>query len=235
MTKKLGVNIDHVATLREQRKAGDPNLVQAAQMALSAGADIITVHLREDRRHIQDQDLWDLAAITDQLNVEVSVSPDMVGLVIQLAPKAVCLVPENREELTTEGGLDLSTHFDKIQEAIDRLHHASIPVSLFIEPGLASIQLAKQLGADTVELHTGAYSNLSGLERISELGRLRRAALEAHCLGLQVNAGHGLNFENVQPIVDIPEIVELHIGHSLISQAIFMGLDQAVIKMKGLI
>lgn len=232
----LGVNIDHVATLRQARGALYPEPVQAALVAEQGGADGITAHLREDRRHIQDRDLFLLKdMIHTRLNMEMAVTDEMVAIATKLKPYACCLVPEKREELTTEGGLDVAGNLHRLQWACDELAAAGIAVSLFIDPDEAQIEAAVKAGAPVIELHTGCYAEAKnpGLQA-EELERIRQAARLAHSAGLQVNAGHGLNFYNVEAICRIPEIVELNIGHSIIAQALFSGLAQTVKDLKQL-
>ena len=230
----LGVNIDHIATLRQARGTLYPEPVQAALVAEQAGADGITAHLREDRRHMQDRDLILLKElIHTRLNMEMGVTDEMLAIALQILPYACCLVPEKREELTTEGGLDVAGNLNRMQWACDSLNHAGIEVSLFIDPELAQIDAAVEVGAAVVELHTGCYADAKNpLQQREELERLKAAALYANSAGLQVNAGHGLNFYNVAAICAIPEIVELNIGHAIISQALFSGLSQAVKDLK---
>lgn len=230
----LGVNIDHIATLREARGTLYPEPVQAALIAEQAGADGITAHLREDRRHIQDRDLYLLKEmIQTRLNMEMAVTDEMVGIAEKLAPYACCLVPEKREELTTEGGLDVAGNLSRLQWACDRLATAGIVVSLFIDPEEEQIEAAVKSGAPVIELHTGRYAEaVDPVLKAEELGRIRQASQLAHRAGLQVNAGHGLNYYNVEAISAIPELVELNIGHSIIAQALFSGLAQAVKDLK---
>ena len=230
----LGVNIDHVATLRQARGTLYPEPIQAALVAEQAGEDGITAHLREDRRHIQDRDIILLKElIHTRLNMEMGVTDEMVAIALKIQPYACCLVPEKREELTTEGGLDVAGNLKRMQWACDTLNNAGIEVSLFIDPELAQIDAAVDVGASVVELHTGCYADAKNpLQQRDELERLKAAALYAHSAGLQVNAGHGLNFYNVAAICAIPEIVELNIGHSIIAQALFSGLAQTVKDLK---
>lgn len=229
----LGVNVDHVATVRQARGSLYPDPVQAALVAELAGADGITAHLREDRRHIQDRDIFLLKKMLQtRLNLEMGVTEEMVGVALKVRPFACCLVPEKRAELTTEGGLDVITHFHAIQHACGQLADAGIEVSLFIDPEIAQIDAAIKAGAPVVELHTGAYAEVSGAAQVLELQRLQKAATYAKQAGLQVNAGHGLNFHNVEAICQIPELVELNIGHSIIAQALFSGLSQTVKDLK---
>lgn len=235
---KLGVNIDHVATLREARYrgrgAGEPDPVAAARIAEDAGAHGITAHLREDRRHIQDRDIRQLReSVQTRLNLEMANTPEIVKIALDLKPDTVCLVPERRLEVTTEGGLDVARHRYSITETRKQLNDAGIEVSLFIAPDPDQIQASEQVGSQFVELHTGAYAERFGVEegRAEELSRLKRAAEMAHGLGLRVNAGHGLNCENVRVLLEVPHLVELNIGHSILSRAIFLGLEGAVREM----
>ena len=230
----LGVNIDHVATLRQARGTLYPEPIQAALVAEQAGADGITAHLREDRRHIQDRDIFLLKdMLHTRLNMEMAVTDEMIALAVKVQPYACCLVPEKREELTTEGGLDVSGNLNRMQWACDKLREAGIEVSLFIDPDETQIDAAVKAGAPVVELHTGCYAEAKNpLQQTEELARIRKAAHHAHSAGLQVNAGHGLHFYNVEAICAIPEIVELNIGHSIIAQALFSGLAQTVKDLK---
>ncbi len=231
----LGVNVDHVATLREARGTSYPSPKEAAILAELSGADSITVHLREDRRHIQDSDLGEIAAaMTTHMNLEIAVTDEMVAIASQLNPSDVCLVPEKREELTTEGGLDVIGHRDKIASACEELAKAGIRVSLFIDPDEEQLRAALDVGAPVVELHTGAYAETSGESQATELARIQSAASMGSRLGLTVNAGHGLHYENVAPIAAIEEINELNIGHAIIARALFDGLGAAVAEMKRL-
>ena len=234
---KLGLNIDHVATLRQVRGARYPNVVRAALLAESAGVDAITLHLREDRRHIQDRDVEVLRdMLQTRMNLESAVTDEMIGIALRTRPHDLCLVPERREELTTEGGLDVVRYFDTIKAACARCVEAGIRVSLFIDPDAKQIDAARRTGAPVVELHTGKYADADSVaERDHELQRIRSAAEHAHTQGLQVNAGHGLNYHNVQPIVAIPHLVELNIGHAIIAESLFIGLEAAVQKMKALL
>ena len=230
----LGVNIDHVATLRQARGSIYPEPVQAALIAEQAGADGITAHLREDRRHIQDRDIFLLKEmIHTRLNFEMGVTGEMLDIACKVRPYACCLVPEKREELTTEGGLDVAGQAEKMKAACTRLAEVGIEVSLFIDPEEKQIDAAVAAGAPVIELHTGAYADAKtpALQQ-QELARIQQAAQYAHQAGLQVNAGHGLTFYNVEAICHIPEIVELNIGHFLIAQAVFSGLAQTVSQMK---
>ena len=230
----LGVNIDHIATLRQARGTNYPEPIQAALIAEQAGADGITAHLREDRRHIQDRDIFLLKEMMHtRLNMEMAVTDEMVGIAKELKPYACCLVPEKREELTTEGGLDVEANLTRIQWACQTLADSGIVVSLFIDPIESQISAAVNAGAPVVEFHTGSYAEAkSPIIQAAELERIRQSARLAHSAGLQVNAGHGLNFHNVEAICSIPEIVELNIGHSIIAQALFSGLAQTVKDLK---
>ena len=232
----LGVNIDHVATLRQARGINYPDPVSAAIMAIKAGADGITLHLREDRRHIQDADLWELKnAITVPINLEMAVTEEMVQIAEAAKPQYCCLVPEKRAELTTEGGLECARTGKPVRQACKRLAAAGIKVSLFIDPDLQQIEAAKRCGAPVVELTTGIILEAkTASERQSHLERLQIAATHAHRLGLIVNGGHGLNYENVQPIAAIPQMHELNIGHSIIAHAVYWGMETAVQKMREL-
>lgn len=230
----LGVNIDHVATLRQARGTRYPDPVQAALMAEQAGADGITAHLREDKRHIQDRDIFLLREMLNtRLNLEMAVTDAMIAFATKVKPQACCLVPERREELTTEGGLDVEGAADKMKSACQVLAEAGVEVSLFIDPEFRQIDAALKVGAPVIELHTGRYADAETKElQQQELQRIRQAAEYAHQAGLQVNAGHGLNLHNVEAICRIGPVVELNIGHSLISQALFCGLEQSVRDMK---
>jgi pyridoxine 5-phosphate synthase len=231
----LGVNIDHVATLRQARRARYPDPLYAALLAEEAGADSITLHLREDRRHIQDRDVTLMReALQTRMNLEMAVTDEMVRIAHAVKPQDVCLVPESRQEITTEGGLNIIALAARIQGATAALGGAGIRVSLFIDPEEAQIEAARRAGAPVIELHTGAYAEASGSARAREFERLRAAAKFAASLGLTVNAGHGLNYHNVEPIAAIPEIIELNIGHSIVARAIIDGLAKAVRDMKDL-
>jgi pyridoxine 5-phosphate synthase len=232
----LGVNIDHIATLRQARGTKYPEPLQAACIAEQAGANSITAHLREDRRHIQDKDMYRLKEmIQTRLNFEMAVTPEMLGLATEIKPYACCLVPEKREELTTEGGLDVASSPDKMQRACAQLAESDIEVSLFIDPEELQIDAAVKTGAPVIELHTGHYADAkTKIEQGLALKRIATAANYAHSAGLQVNAGHGLNLFNVEAICQIAEIVELNIGHALIAQAVFCGMEVAVRDMKQL-
>lgn len=230
----LGVNIDHVATLRQARGTNYPDPVQAALVAEQAGADGITAHLREDRRHIQDRDIYLLQDILHtRLNLEMAVTDEMITIAEQVKPAACCLVPEKREELTTEGGLDVASSPERMEHACQALAAAGVEVSLFIDPDFKQIDAAVNAGAPVIELHTGCYADaVNAPAQKAELLRVQKAAEYAHSAGLQVNAGHGLHFHNVEAICFIPEIVELNIGHSIIAQSVFSGLDQTVRDLK---
>ncbi|MCK4841360.1 MAG: pyridoxine 5'-phosphate synthase [Methylococcales bacterium] len=232
----LGVNIDHVATLRQARGTSYPNPIQAALVAEQAGADGITAHLREDRRHIQDRDIYLLKEMLHtRLNMEMAVTDEMIAIAVDVKPYACCLVPEKREELTTEGGLDVASNPEIMKKACHTLAESGIEVSLFIDPEIKQIDAAINAGAPVIELHTGCYADATNNEqKKQQLFRIRKAAEYAHNAGLQVNAGHGLHFHNVEAICKIPQIVELNIGHSIIAQAVFSGLDQTVRDLKKL-
>jgi pyridoxine 5-phosphate synthase len=231
----LGVNVDHVATVRNARRARHPDPVHAALACELAGADSITMHLRGDRRHIKDEDPERFIALTQtRLNLEMGVTDEMIAIAVRLHPADCCLVPERREELTTEGGLDVRGQQSSIATACAELAGRGMRVSLFIDPDEAQLAAAAAVRAPVVELHTGAYAEASGGARARELERLRTAARRAATLGLTVHAGHGLDYQNVAPIAAIPEIVELNIGHAIVARAMFCGLPQAVREMKAL-
>jgi pyridoxine 5-phosphate synthase len=232
---ELGINIDHVATLRNVRGTAYPDPIKAAQLAEEAGADLITLHLREDRRHIKDADLIALRPlIQTRMNLECAVTPEMIHIACQVKPHDVCLVPEKREEVTTEGGLDVIGHFEAVKLATAQLKAVGIRVSLFIDPEEKQIQAAKDVGATVVELHTGRYADLSGDQQDQELERIRKAAQFAKRIGLRVNAGHGLNEGNVIPVAAIAELSELNIGHAIVAEALFKGWQKAITDMKAL-
>jgi pyridoxine 5-phosphate synthase len=232
----LGVNIDHVATLRQARRARAPDPVHAALAAEAAGADAITLHLREDRRHIQDRDVRALRPLLQtRMNLEMAVTDEMLSIAIEVRPADCCLVPEKRTELTTEGGLDVADQAARIRAAAAALGEAGIRVALFIDPERTQIEAAAASGAPAVELHTGAYAEATGAARATELERLHAGARLAARLGLEVHAGHGLDYHNVQPVAAIGEIVELNIGHAIVARALFSGLAAAVRDMKALI
>ena len=238
---KLGVNIDHVATLREARyrglSNGEPCPVEAARVCEAAGAHGITAHLREDRRHIQDRDIWRLREMVEtRLNFEMANSPEIVAIALKLKPEIVCLVPERRQEVTTEGGLDVAGNEKALAETRKRMNDAGIEVSLFIAPDAKQIEASARIGAQFIELHTGQFAEMFSdvTKREVELQRLISGAKLAHSLGLQVNAGHGLNYENLVVLHQVPHLVELNIGHSIVSRAVFTGLRAAVKEMLGL-
>ena len=228
---RLYINIDHVATLREARKTDEPDPVEAARLCQEAGADGITAHLREDRRHIQDYDVERLATAVGVLNLELATSADVLAIACRIRPYQATLVPERREEITTEGGLDLSRPSPRLRETIRRLEEVGARVSLFIDPDLATLDAAKDLGVPAVELHTGRYAH-SWRRNDNALEELRRAARHASDMGLFVHAGHGLTYDNVRPVAAIPEIEELNIGHSVMSRAILVGMREAVDGMR---
>ena len=238
---RLYVNVDHVATLREARKTDEPDPVQAAAACERAGADGITVHLREDRRHIQDADVVALKkSVQTVLNLELGAAPEIVRIAARVRPFQATLVPEKRREITTEGGLALRKTDRRLRGAIAQLQDAGIRVSLFIDPSRKTIDVARELGVPAIELHTGRYAHASSptsseQRRTNTLNELRRAAAHAKSLGLAVHAGHGLTYQNVQPVARIPEIEELNIGHSIVSNAVFWGLEEAVRRMKTLV
>jgi pyridoxine 5-phosphate synthase len=233
---KLGVNIDHVATLRQARGTRFPDPVQAAIEAEQAGADAITLHLREDRRHIQERDVELLRQILQtRMNLEMAVTPEMVAYAVRLRPEECCLVPERRQELTTEGGLDVIAHHAAVTKACKQLREAGVRVSLFVDADPAQVEAAAQAGAPVIEIHTGRYADAENADaRVRELARIELAVQQGLMLGLQVNAGHGLHYHNVQPIAAIPGIAELNIGHAIVSRAVFTGLREAVQEMKRL-
>jgi pyridoxine 5-phosphate synthase len=231
----LGVNIDHVATVREARRGRYPDPVHAALVAEQAGADSITLHLREDRRHIQDRDPFALKELLQtRMNFEMAITNEMLDIARRLAPQDCCLVPEKRTEVTTEGGLDVLAQRESVREAAKLLAAAGIRVALFIDPDPRQVEAAAQTAVPAIELHTGAYADASGAQQALELERLRAAARMGQSLGLEVHAGHGLNYHNVQPVAAIREIVELNIGHAIIARALFTGLPAAVREMKAL-
>ena len=257
---KLGVNIDHVAVLREARRVNDPDILEAMYVATQAGADQITIHLREDRRHIHDTDAYRIAKLCKvPLNLECSIDEEIIDIVCDIAPHRATLVPEKREEVTTEGGLDVIKRFDAVTKAVKRLKERQIAVSLFIDPEKKVIEASKETQADMIELHTGAYANVyamlhsnlgashhriealqkprNELEALleNELQKLQESAAYAHSLGLEVAAGHGLNYQNVRQIAAINEIIELNIGQSIVARAVFSGLESAIKEMKQLV
>jgi len=230
----LGVNIDHVATLRQQRHTNYPDPIRAALLAEEAGADLITLHLREDRRHIQDADVFALRGqLRTRMNLECAITEEMLTIACQVKPQDVCLVPERRAELTTEGGLDVIGHFETVSSAIKRLQDAGIRVSLFIDPDARQIDAAARAGAPVIELHTGAYAEAPDGEVASQLARVRDGVAVGLRAGLIVNAGHGLHMDNVEPIAALDGIKELNIGHSIVADALFVGWTQAVSQMKA--
>jgi pyridoxine 5-phosphate synthase len=234
---RLGVNIDHVATVRQARGVNYPDPVTAAAMVEMAGADGIVVHLREDRRHIHDRDLEILRkTVKSKLNLEMAANDEIIEIALKTVPDMVTIVPERRQELTTEGGLDVATYYDKLVSLTERMHEKGIFVSMFIDPELKAIELSKKMGSDAIELHTGRYCDASTpREQQKELERIKTGVEAGLKWGLQVNAGHGLNYFNVKPIAAIPGVEELNIGHSIIARAIFVGLEKAVRDMRALI
>ena len=231
---RLGVNIDHVATLRNARGGSAPDPLRAAAVAAHAGADAITAHLREDRRHIRDDDIARLSTEIDlPLNMEMAATEEMVAIALRHRPPHVCVVPERREELTTEGGLDVAGSRESLAPLIARMTAAGIQVALFIDPESAQIEAAAQAGAPAIELHTGEYCNAAGNDAGRELVRVADGAVMAHALGLECHAGHGLTLDNVTPVARIPEIVELNIGHSIVAEAIFSGLAESIRAMRA--
>ena len=234
---RLGVNVDHVATIRQARGGSEPDPVTAAALAELAGADSITVHLREDRRHIQDRDVEILRrTLKTRLNLEMAATDEMVGIALKIVPDSVTLVPEKREELTTEGGLDVALHRNLIKKQTDLLRQGGILVSLFIDPDLEQIRMSHRVGADAIEIHTGAYCD-AGSEDLAktELGKIETAIRAARKLGLRVNAGHGLNYRNISDVVSLGGIEEFNIGHSIVSRAVLVGLERAVREMAALV
>lgn len=232
---RLGVNIDHVATIRNARGGRHPDPVRAAHMAAAAGADGITAHLREDRRHISDRDIERLAnEIALPLNFEMAATEEMVGIALRHRPHAACIVPEKREERTTEGGLDVAGQFESLKPLVGRLLDAGIRVSMFIEADPRQLEASKALGAPVIELHTGAYCDAEGAERDREFARIQAAAAHAEAIGLECHAGHGLSFDTVKPVAAIRSIMELNIGHFLVGEAIFVGLDASIRHMRRL-
>jgi pyridoxine 5-phosphate synthase len=237
----LGVNIDHVATLRQARYRdmpeaahAEPSVLEAAACVLAAGADSITVHLRADRRHIQDRDVWALRPVEGLImNLEMGNTPEIVAIALQVKPAFVCLVPEHRQEVTTEGGLDVAGQTDTLRPTVEALQAGGTRVSLFIDPVLEQVRAAAAIGASMVELHTGLFANTTGAERAAEVARLQAAAVLAHSLGLQVNAGHGLTTPNLPDLFAVPHLVELNIGHHLVSRALTVGLAAAVREMRA--
>ena len=232
---ELGINIDHIATLRNARGTAYPDPLKAARLAEEAGADLITLHLREDRRHIKDADLIALRPlIKTRMNLECAITKEMLDIACQIRPHDVCLVPEKRQEITTEGGLDVIGHFQAIKAATTQLKNAGIRVSLFIDPEEKQIKAAQDCGASVIELHTGRYADVAGQEQLAELDRIKRAAHYGDSIGLRVNAGHGLNESNVLSIAAIKELSELNIGHAIVAEAVFKGWQKAITDMKSL-
>jgi len=236
-TLELGINIDHIATLRNARGTTYPDPIQAALLAEHAGADVITLHLREDRRHIKDADVRAIRPLLiTRMNLEAAVTAEMLDFACEIKPHDVCLVPENRTEITTEGGLDIVNNFSQIQSAIKQLQAQGIRVSLFIDPDSAQIQAAREAGATVVELHTGRYADaINQTDQEAELVRIKQSVLTGVQQGLRVNAGHGLHYTNVQAIAAIPDICELNIGHAIVAHAVFVGWEKAVRDMKAII
>ncbi|MBP89229.1 MAG: pyridoxine 5'-phosphate synthase [Planctomycetaceae bacterium] len=233
---ELGVNIDHVATVRQARRTYEPDPVWAAALAELGGADGITIHLREDRRHIQDRDLRLLReTVTVKLNLELACDPGVLAIACQTKPDQATLVPEKREEVTTEGGLDAVGNREAVASAVNKLHDAGISVSLFLDPDAAQIDAAAEMGVAAVELHTGQYALAKGAGQANELETLRRAGRKIRDLGMTLHAGHGLNYQNVQPVDRIPDMHELNIGHSIVSRAVMVGMERAVREMKALL
>lgn len=234
---ELGVNIDHVATLRQQRLTTYPDPVRAALCAEDAGADLITLHLREDRRHIQDADVTAMrAALRTRMNLECAITPEMLEIACRIKPDDVCLVPEKRQELTTEGGLDVVGQYAAVERAVGRLRDAGIRVSLFIDPDPGQIAASARAGATVIELHTGAFADAADEDTARrELERVRAGVVQGVGLGLRVNAGHGLHYDNVKSVAALPGVSELNIGHAIIARAVFDGLDKAVRDMKALL
>jgi len=234
---KLGVNVDHVATIRQARGVSEPDPVIAAALAELAGAEGVTIHLREDRRHIQDRDVALLRqTITTRMNLEMAATDEMVGIALEILPDCVTLVPEKREELTTEGGLDVSMHRHLLKKQLGLLQHGGISVSLFVDPDLEQIKTAHRIGADAIEIHTGSYCDAKTRElQRSELRKIESAISAGKKLGLGVNAGHGLNYTNIEPILALGGVEEFNIGHSIVSRAVLVGLDRAVREMVALI
>ena len=236
MSIYLGVNIDHIATLRQARGTNYPCPIEGALLCEKSGADSITLHLREDRRHIQDSDVEILRdKLTTKMNLEMATTDEMIAIATKIKPEDCCLVPEKREELTTEGGLEVASQIPRMTQVCAQLAEASIIVSLFIDAQKDQIDAAKECGAPVIELHTGHYANATGDEQKQEFERIKAMATYAHSIGLQVNAGHGLTLKNTTAIAELPEIIELNIGHSIIARAIFVGLEQATREMKELL
>jgi pyridoxine 5-phosphate synthase len=236
MVLRLGVNVDHVATLRQARRAAYPDPVAAALLAELAGADQITVHLREDRRHIQDRDVEVLRrTVESRLNLEMAATDEMVRAAVALRPDVCTLVPERRQELTTEGGLDVAGQRAALERTVRALRDAGLRVSLFVDPDLAQVRASRDVGAHTIEIHTGRYCDAPEATRAAELARIAVAAEEGARVGLEVAAGHGLHYRNVAPVVAIPQVVELNIGHAIVARAVLVGFERAVREMKALL
>jgi pyridoxine 5-phosphate synthase len=232
----LGINIDHIATIRQARGGKEPDPVHAAVIAELAGAHGITAHLREDKRHIQDRDIYVLKQMTStRLNLEMAATADIIRIALDVQPFMVTLVPEKREERTTEGGIKVTAKERDLTKVIQTFHESNILVSVFIDPDMQEIKASKRVGAQFVEFHTGYYANSQGQAQFNELEKIRDSAMAAHKLGLRINAGHGLNYQNVTPIARIPNMEELNIGHSIVSRAVLVGLDKAVREMLALI
>ncbi len=232
----LGVNVDHIATIRQARRTYEPDPVTAASLAQLGGAKVITIHLREDRRHIQDRDVRVMReTVFSGLNLELACAQDIIALACEVKPDQATLVPERREEVTTEGGLDLRSDPERVRASIDALVTAGIPCSLFLDPDVEQIERSAELGVDAIELHTGSYALASGDQQCQELERLARAGRRCVELGMQLHAGHGLNYENVDSIAALPDMRELNIGHSIIARSVFVGLREAVSQMKAAI
>ncbi|WP_428087188.1 pyridoxine 5'-phosphate synthase [Candidatus Thioglobus sp.] len=235
MSIYLGVNIDHIATIRQARGTSYPCPIEGALLCEQSGADSITLHLREDRRHIQDSDVEILREkLTTKMNLEMATTDEMIAIAQKIKPEDCCLVPEKREELTTEGGLDVAAQISRMTDVCARLADSKVIVSLFIDAQKQQIDAAFECGAPVIELHTGHYANAAGAEQEKEFERIKSMATYAHSIGLQVNAGHGLTLENTTAIAQLPEIVELNIGHAIIARAVFVGLERATFEMKAL-
>ena len=232
---ELGVNIDHIANIRQARFTPYPDLLEAVTLVEDAGAHAITMHLREDRRHVQDADIYAVRKhMKTRMNFEMAATQEMVKIALDVQPDDVCVVPEKREELTTEGGLDIIGQFERIQKVTQQLSQAEMQVSLFIEPDIENIRRVPDIGAPVIELHTGTYANRSGDEQQRELERIQQAAEFAHDLGIKVNAGHGLDYQNTPIIAAIPQMRELNIGHAMVARAVFVGIQAATVEMLGL-
>jgi len=233
---KLGVNVDHIATIRQARGGAEPDPVSAAAIAELAGADGITVHLREDRRHIQDRDVMILRrTVQTHLNLEMAATDEMVAIAMKVGPDYVTLVPEKRQELTTEGGLDVAKHVQTLTKQVELLHQAGIAVSLFVDPDLEQLKASARVKADSIEIHTGSYCEAKGREQTAELAKIEEAIKAGRKLGLLVNAGHGLNYQNIRAVLALGGVEEYNIGHSIISRAVLVGLDRAVGEMADLV